>query len=270
MKNILVPTDFSACAGHALNASFKLADKFGSTLHLLHSLATPPKGASKDELQQATENAQLLLKSIAAKHPSIDCVLQVSVGKLKDTISSYLEKHQVDLVVMGSHGAGGKQEFFIGSNTQKVIRTIHAPVLVIKDELKDIDFNTVVFASSFNLNEREAFLRFKDFVKHFIPEIHLVSVHTSSLFDPPYVLSQEVMNDFKELCQPFACHTHIYRDFTIEKGIRGFAEEIDAKLIAVSNVNQHPFKRMLIGSNVEALVNHSKLPVLSIDYTPKK
>lgn len=269
MKNILVPTDFSACAGHAWGAAILLAQKFDSVLHLLHTLPNSRPEQDPEEFEQANANTRTLLRNMAGEAGELDTVLTVTTGKLKDAISTYLEDHQVDLVVMGSHGAGGKQEFFIGSNTQKVIRTIHCPVLVIKEALEDIDFNKVVFASNFNTNEKEAFLRFKSFVKHFIPEIHLVMVHTSSLFDPPYTLSQAVMNDFKELSQPFACHTHIYRDFTIEKGIRGFAEDIGAKLIGISNSNRHPIKRMFIGSNVEALVNHSRVPVLSIDFKQK-
>jgi nucleotide-binding universal stress UspA family protein len=269
MKNILVPTDFSACAGFAVDAATKLAKKFDSVLHIMHALPNTSQEQKPEETQQANENAQTLLQRLADQAGDLDVVLTVTTGKLKEAMKTYLQDHQVDMVVMGSHGAGGKQEFFIGSNTQKVIRTVHCPVLVIKEKLEDIDFNKVVFASNFNINEKDAFLRFKDFVKHFIPEIHLVMVHTSSLFDPPYTLSQSVMNDFKELCHPFATHTHIYRDFTIERGIRGFAEDIGAKLIGISNSNRSPLKRMLIGSNVEALVNHSRLPVLSIDYKQK-
>ena len=42
--------------------------------------------------------------------------------------------HNADLIVMGSHGANGFQEMFIGSNTEKVVRNADVPVLVIKRE----------------------------------------------------------------------------------------------------------------------------------------
>ena len=134
------------------------------------------------------------------------------------------------------------------------------------DRLEEVNFDKVVFASSFLENERVPFLQFKDFVKHFVPEIHLVEIHTSSLLDPPYFLSHEAMEEFRSLCAPFRCETHIHRNFNVERGIRAFAEEVGARLIGISNHNRHPLKRMLAGSNVEALINHSSIPVLSIDY----
>lgn len=266
MKNILVPTDFSACAANAIDAAYQLARKFGSTVHLLHIITDTKTSADEQEWNQAIENANILLDKISQEHADVETVPLTATGKLIKILEQYVSAHGIDLVVMGSHGASGKQEYFIGSNTQKAVRSIFANVLIVKEKLEHVNFDKVVFASNFNQTERDAFLKFKAFVKHFIPEIHLVMIHTSSLFDPPYIVSQEAMKDFQGLCEPFDSHIHIYRDFTIEKGIRTFAEDIGAKLIAVSNHYRHPLKRMLIGSNVEALINHAHLPVLSIDY----
>ncbi len=274
MKNILVPTDFSACAGNALDAAVKFAEKFDAVVHLLHLAPLPvdwqersgSEQAADPESRQLIANTEVLLREIADAYPNLSMQTTVRGGKLADAITATVNEKGIDLVIMGSHGASGKSEYFIGSNTQKVVRSVHCPVLVVKHKLENIEFDRVVFASNFNESERDAFLRFKEFVKPFIPEIHLVMVHTSSLFDPPYTLSQEAMEEFKTLCHPFKCEIHIFRDFTIEKGIRSFSEEIGATLIGISNHNRHPIKRMLIGSNVEALVNHSNLPILSVDY----
>lgn len=270
MKNILVPTDFSDCAGYAFGAAVQLARKFDAQIHLLTiapGLATGTRTTSSTDASKR-ESDQLLqqLRTLSSEYTDIEFLHTVGQDKLVPTMTGYVDEHRIDLVIMGSHGASGKSEYFIGSNTQKVVRSVHCPVLVIKEALENIQFDRVIFASNFNRNEEKAFLHFKQFIKHFVPEIHLVMVHTSSLFDPPYSLSKEVMEDFQKLCAPFPSKIHIYRDFTVEQGIRAFAEEIGAKLIAMSNRQRHPLKRMLIGSNVEALVNHAHLPVLSIDY----
>lgn len=278
MKNLLIPTDFSACAENAVDAGMKLAERFGAKVHLLTKVDVPvvwgkiteQDKRNLEESNQDIRNALVLLNDIKKRYPHIDSSIAYSGDKLLAAIKSYAEEHGVDFIVMGSHGASGKNEYFIGSNTQKVIRSVHCPVLVVKDKIEELDFSKVVFASSFNENEKAPFLRFKDFVKHFIPEIHLVAIHTSSMFDPPYILSREAMQSFKELCHPFTCHTHIFRDFTVEQGIRSFAEEIGAHLVGISNFNRHPIKRVLMGSNVEALINHSNLPVLSVDYVEKE
>lgn len=270
MKNILVPTDFSVFAGYALDAALQFARRFDAHLHLVHvakSTGEPERtedggGAITATAVSVADRLQQLMLSCT----DITYTTRDLNGPLPKVLASYVDQHGIDLIIMGSHGASGKHEFFVGSNTQKVVRTVHCPVLILKEPLKSIQFNKVVFASGFYPKDRPAFLFFKNLVKHFVPEFHLVTIHTSSLFDPPYVLSREVLEDFQKLCAPFKSEVHIYRDFTVDQGIRSLSKDLDAELIGISNHDRHPIKRMLVGSNVEALVNHSRLPVLSIDY----
>jgi nucleotide-binding universal stress UspA family protein len=251
-----------------------MAKRLGARLHLMTCLdipegweqMSPQQRDMQPAAQQLINNTMMRFADLQLAFPDLDVSTNYCSGKLVDSVNRYAEAHDIDFIIMGSHGASGKNEFFIGSNTQKTVREVHRPVLVIKEPMETVNFDKVVFASSFHENEREAFLRFKEFVKPFVPEIHLVEVHTSSLFDPPYILSREAMEEFRGLCAPFRCETHIFRNFSVDQGIRTFAEKIGAKLIGISNHHRHPLRRMLTGSNVEALVNHSEIPVLSIDY----
>lgn len=222
--------------------------------------------AMRPDMQQKVTNAQLQLQDLSNVYPDLEVKATICNGALPKSIAGYVEQSAADIVVMGSHGASGKNEYFIGSNTQKVVREVHCQVLVVKEPLEQINFDKVVFASSFHQKERGAFLKFKEFIKPFVPEIHLVEIHTSSFFDPPYTLSRQAMEEFKGLCAPFRCETHVFRNFSVDRGVRAFAENIGAGLIGISNHHRHPLRRMLSGSNVEALVNHSDIPVLSVDY----
>lgn len=274
MRTILSPTDFSLCARYATDAAAQLARRLDAQLHLLHCMNLPDgwdnwneqQRGMRPEVQQEVTNARLELQDLSNTYPDLEVKATVCGGPLPQSVAGYVDQSAADLVVMGSHGASGKNEYFIGSNTQKVVREVHCPVLVVKEPLEKIDFGKVVFASSFHQKEREAFLRFKEFVKPFVPEIHLVEIHTSSFFDPPYILSRQAMEEFKGLCAPFRCETHVFRNFSVDRGVRAFAENIGAGLIGISNHHRHPLRRMLSGSNVEALVNHSDTPVLSVDY----
>lgn len=274
MKSILVPTDFSACAANAVDTAMQLAKRFEATVHLYSRIDLPRNWETmtsterehNSEALQTIENAKTLMENIREKYPEATIETALSGGKLIENIKDFVNKYGIDLIVIGSHGARGKNEFFIGSNAQKVIRLVHCPVLVIKEKLENVDFRKVVFASSFNQNEQETFLRFKDFVKDFSPEIHLLAIQTSSLFDRPYMVLQEAMEDFQKLAEPLNSTVHISQNFSVDSGVRFAAKEIGANLIAVSNHHRHPMIRIFAGSNVEALVNHSNLPVLSIDY----
>lgn len=274
MKSILVPTDFSACASFAADAAARLARRFQARLHLLACLdipenwdALPPAEQAKlPEAGQRVHNARVLLDDLRQQFEGLNISTACRGGAVARETARYAKAHDIGLIVMGSHGTSGKSEYFIGSNTQKTVREVHCPVLVIKEPLEDVNFDKVAFASNFYESEKEPFLHFKELVKHFAPEFHLVEIHTSSLFGPPYIVGHEAMSEFRALCAPFRCKTYIHRNFSIERGIRAFAEEVGARLIGISNHNRHPLKRMLAGSNVEALINHSSIPVLSIDY----
>ena len=276
MKNILVPTDFSACAGNAVEAAVKLAKKFNAIVYLYHNVTLPSyleelteKEKEHDsEVIQLMLNADVLLASNKDKFDKSFAYPIVRRGNLIKNIQDIVKTKEIDMIVMGSHGTSGKSEFFIGSNTQKVVRTVHCPVLVLKEPLKKVDFDKIVYASNFNLDERHSMVAAKNFIKHFLPkEIHLLTIHTSEFFGAPYVVEKAAMDDCSKLFKPFKVRNHIYRDFTVSGGIQNFVKENQPDLLIVSNHNRRPLKRMIAGSNVEMLINHVDVPVLSIDYT---
>jgi len=274
LKNILVPTDFSYCAADALATAALFAQQFNASIHLLHVM-TPadhwPKGKASTEERKALDDLELQqtmtsLQELASKYKGINFNLKAEAGSLVDTVAKYAKDEDVDLIIMGSHGVGGKQEFFIGSNTQKVIRQVRHNVLVVKDTPSELNFKRVIFASNFDERDKDAFLRFKKFVAPFSPEVHLVHINTDPFFELPYGIMKGVMAEAETLFAPLKVKSHYLKDFSVDAGVRHLSENIDADLIGISNHVKHPLKRIFSGSNVEALVNHSEIPVLSLDF----
>ena len=98
------------------------------------------------------------------------------------------------------------------------------------------------------------------------PEIHLVMVNTPGWFSQPYALSKSAMDDFKELCYPLKClYPLLQRPQRRCRHSPLVPKILKADLVTISNFERHPIKRIFSGSSVEALVNHSDIPVLSID-----
>lgn len=274
MKRILVPTDFSETAQNATSVAIKLAQKLQSTIHLYSCLRLPNNWNSLTaEQQQANAEAQATItqaktnfKAITDKFPEVNIETSFTGGNLINQIQASIELHNIDFIVMGSHGSSGISEFFIGSNTQKVVRRIHLPILVIKQPITDINFDQIVYASSFNMNEKRAFLKFKELVLPFTPVIHLLGIRTSAFLQGPASVTKNAMEQFKRLAAPLKCRIHIFKHSNVETGIRVSASKIGGNLIAISNQNRSKIQRIFIGSQVEALINHSDLPVLSIDF----
>lgn len=250
MQNVLVPTDFSECAAAALQAAEQWCEKFNAQLHLLHQ-------EGKDTDPQA-------IGQINSMHPHAIFTQVRSEAPLWKVVEEYVGAHSIDLVIMGSHGRSGKNEFFIGSNAQRVVRMVACSVLVVKKPLGQLDFDKVMFASQFDVeDDLPVFRQFQKMVEPFLPEVHLLHVNTT-LFAQRRRDVKSQMVVFEQAAAPLRVKSHWVKSFSVDGGIRFLAAELGVKLIGIGNHHRNPLRRMLIGSVVEALVNHSELPVLAV------
>ncbi|MFT6865781.1 MAG: hypothetical protein ACJA08_000606 [Cyclobacteriaceae bacterium] len=78
-------------------------------------------------------------------------------GQSKEEIFRFINKQDIDLVVMGSHGARGIKELFVSSNAQQVARYSDAPVLILKKKIDTIISSHVIYISEFNQDVLTAF-----------------------------------------------------------------------------------------------------------------
>lgn len=281
MKNILVATDFSCCAINAMDMGLALAEYFNATIHYLTTMDDSRNGealgfsllANSSAEKDFVKNVNVLFgkwkKEAAVRKVNIKTTC--TSGKLLSVMKDYVDKNQIDFVVIGSHGHNGVKGFFIGSNCQKVVRALHVPVFIVKDQAIKYEFKNVVFASNFKDEEKASFQKFLNFIQKFNPKvIHLLAVNNLNSFTKSTEEMEKHLDEFAKECKVAKCEKHIYPDLFVEAGIRHFSEKIDADLIAISNHNRHPIKRIFSGSTVEALVQNSNLPVLSIDFSEEE
>ena len=271
MKRILVPTDFSKHAEYALKVAAQIAKKSGGEIFLVHMLELPTSG--NDAISTAHEIPELMLFKNAAIN-KLDAIMSaeylsgVNISKIIqfemafDGIIKNGKAHNVDLIVMGSHGASGFQEMFIGSNTEKVVRNSDVPVLVIKREESDFNANNFVFASDFSEEIKKPFEKVVEFADKFNSHLHLVTVNTPNNFKSTRV-AQKAMDEFVAEFKINNCSTHIYNDVNVEKGILHFAKGINADIIGMSTHGRKGLSHFFNGSISEDLVNHAKRPVIT-------
>lgn len=139
--NILVTTDGSDGAGVAIEQAVSLASETGATLHALsvvdaRSFATSGEldgsmvAAIQRELDAVADEAVGEVESAAAA-ADVPVLSDVDVGLPADEIRQYVEEHDIDLVVMGTHGRSGVDRVLFGSVTEAVIRGVDVPVLAV-------------------------------------------------------------------------------------------------------------------------------------------
>lgn len=272
MKTILVPTDFSRQAGYALDAAHQMAKKLNATIGLVHVLEFPMedtetpvarvkplpiaflKEAKKEAMEQL--HAQARLFSIT----DVPVEYKVQVGNPYLSITRELLKDQVDLVMMGSKGASGLKEIFIGSNAERMVRFAHCPVMVVKDQADLSAINHIVFATTMDEEEGQVLPYLKALQLAYGAHLHLLRVNTMADFlDDPYASGELQRLAERHHLENFSFHT--FNDQTEEDGIIHFADQIDADLIALATHGRRGILHLLAGSIAEDVVNHAKRPI---------
>ena len=145
---------------------------------------------------------QRLLKGLQL-HEMVD-FNEISTGILETC-----KNHDIDLIVMGSHGANGLKEMFIGSNAEKVVRTSETPVLVIKNEHQDFNIKEFVFASDFKNDNKETYKQAVKLAEAFEAKIHLLMVNTASNFTTTAAAKVRIRNLLKEHILQITLSTYI-------------------------------------------------------------
>ncbi|WP_010255985.1 universal stress protein [Myroides injenensis] len=271
MKKFLVPTDFSEQAYNAVKAATIIAKKSKAEIILLHILDLPQQGS--DSINRGTPIPEVMFfKNAADKkleelaNSAIFEGIPVSTSLILDRtslgVTKSAENNEVDLIVMGSHGASGVKEYFVGSNTEKVVRNSDIPVLVIKGEVDKFEIKDFVFASDFSDGMKDSFKKALKFNKLLGANFHLLMVNTPNNFKPTHV-AEEILDEFLQDTTKEEYDLSIYNDMNIEKGIINFSKKIDADLIGIATHGRTGLAHFFNGSISEDLVNHSPTSVIT-------
>lgn len=160
---IVVPTDFSQCSKKAIQFAVAFARQVGAELILLHvlpdigpSLGTLPTTHLKKDMLEWTKNefnglaAEIQAEDLGVTH-------QVAYGAaVEKVMSSFIEINDIDLIIMGSHGASGLKKVLLGSNTVDVINHSSLPVIVVPEPVPIVPITHLVYASDLKHLKEEA------------------------------------------------------------------------------------------------------------------
>jgi len=270
MKRILVPTDFSPQAENALKVAAQMALKYDSEIFLLHSLEMPLNingSGDNSKLPESLYFIKLAEKNFSEilKRPYLSQInVHEAIGhdEIYNDINEAVLKSNIDLIIMGSHGVNGFKEMFIGSNTEKVVRTSKIPVLVIKNDRPNFKVNNFVFATDFSPECREPFNKAHEFAEKLGAKMHLLFINTPANFKTSEQ-AQKTMEKFIKGMNLENYKLHIYNDSSVEKGILNFAKQNNAELIGMSTHGRKGLSHFFNGSISEDLVNHANMPVIT-------
>ena len=275
IKRIAVPIDFSEYSEYALEVASKIAKLLDGELIVVHLLGMDKVHLPDSESALVYDN-ELHLKLVKNKFKEFLKKPWLKNIKLTHFIQNYknftelnaiAEDFICDLIVMGSHGNTGFKNTFVGSNTEKIVRTSRIPVLVIKNREKDFKIEKVVFASDFSRDYLPAFKKLLEWLRPFDAELQLLHVNTSENFMRRTEIEEKI---FKFLLQAeiedISLYDKVayYDDDSIEEGIFSYSYKYEADIITIPTHGRRGLAHFFIKSLGEDLMNHSETPVLTI------
>ncbi len=140
VQNILFPTDFSKSAERALPHALEISRRFGGKVTILHVRTPFGDDAGSPEFQFFDQGKYELYveKQLEEMPEIIDASERVDTATARNIsaasgILEFADDHEIDMVVMGTHGRSALAQFFLGSVAEKVVRHASCPVLTVAD-----------------------------------------------------------------------------------------------------------------------------------------
>lgn len=309
MKHLLIATDFSECAEQAIEAAKSLLAVLppsGVRVTLLTVVEdTIPTGIqfefgiapidSASVVAAATKHAAAKLEQLRARHFAAiagGCVCLQNDEGVDTEIVRYAQEHQVDLLLLATHGRRGLRRLIAGSVTERVVHSAVCPVLVIpptntlhagRDETTHIVVTTDLSkASERALPVARALFDAYDSGHARLTILHIAENMVDATFNMPLgesvdairsELEQRANNRLEELRMTYFNAT--LATTSIIRGERSPAEELrsymrshHANVLVIASQGHGAFDRLVLGSVTEKLVRRAECCVLVVPPTP--
>jgi len=277
---ILVPTDGSECAQAAVGYAEDLATRYGATVHTLcvvdsRTLENAPQYEQVKEGRR--ELAERTCNQLSESGVSVEQAVRTDVPHT--AILGYADEHDIDLVVMGTHGRTGVERFVLGSVTEKVLRLSDVPVLTVKArDCGDVTYpyTDILVPTDGSPGAEAAVGPAVDIANRYDARIHALSVidtmamgvdiRSHTVLEALEESARSAVDAIEERATEGSVSTveTAIRHGSPYRGIRSYVEEHDVDLVVMGTHGRSGIERYLLGSVTEKTVRTSPVPVLTV------
>lgn len=271
MKKILVAIDFLDCSLNALAHAVSIAEKAKADLEMVWvNKPDNTKDIFNIDPEAIVPEAEKRFKDLIKKYnPEIGkgkITYSMREGKVYKEIVQAAFDYKADLVVVGTHGASGFEEFWIGSNANKIVSSIDRPIITIRGGI-DIQrpLSKIVLPLDSTVETRQKLPFTSELAKICHAEIFVLSVYTTKVTDVRYRVDTYTDQVIEYLEEEGVKYTRdAIEAENLTKSTIGYAERVDANLISIMTEQERTTSNLWLGPYAQQMVNHSPFPVLSI------
>ena len=275
MQNILVPVDFSKDSMNALNHGIYLANTFNQSLRIIHvrkdknydlPFVLKDKDKDKEYAKTTEEFCEEIVNKYKAKYQGGgDFDFVIRTGRIYKGITEQAEKDESLMIVMGTHGISGFEEFWLGSNAYRVVCKAPCPVMTIRHGFRKKKIKKIILPIDARQDTRVKVPFTCELAQALKAEVHVIDVRETN--------ARDVIARLNRYADQSAEYLEKRGVKTVRDSFKGsnvadltiaYAVHVGAELISmVSNHRGNPM-RMYLSSEAQEMVNHSPIPVLSV------
>lgn len=270
MNKIVVAIDFSDCSINAFMHALSIAEHCNGELILVwveKMLNEKEKFADKGRQAQDVEKAfRDLVAEHQPQHPGVKVSWKIRGGKIYREVTDEAKAQKAMLVVTGTHGSSGFEEFWIGSNANKIVSSSPCPVITIRGGIniqRPLKRIVLPIDSAEETRQKASFTGY--IAKQHGAEIYLLKLYTSKLKSARQrvdIYAAQVITHFEEEKIPY--HIEHVECENISDATIDYARMVDANLISIMTEQESSTANIFLGPYAHQMVNHSPFPVLSI------
>lgn len=275
IKKILVPTDFSETGLLALDHATFMARLFKAHLYLLHVVESFEYAYSEyepeillkdmDSVQDATAEKLEKLAAQLSKQYGINVGTILGNGRPASGIADAVKDNDIDIIVMGTHGAKGFEEYFIGSNAHKTVNISPCPVITIQVQAKSIGFTNIVMPIDNSPHSRQKVNYVVKLASQYGAKVHILGLLDSKdeVDEKKFEIKlEQVENVIKNAELAFT--RKLITGSNIATEAMKYSEKVKADLLVIMTDHESTISGVFLGALAKQIVNHSKIPVMSI------
>lgn len=272
MKQILTPTDFSLGSEHALRYASTLSKTLNSeitTLWIDNSSTLDIHGETivNEYKKDAKRNLDLQLGKIRKEFPGIEIQSKIRSGKVYKEIAQYAQTSETDLIVLGTHGGSGFEDYWIGSNAYRIVSMVQSPVISIRPNymFSEKGVSKILAPIDHTPDTLKKLEMVIEFAKLFKAEVQILTLYSTPL---------KTINRKADLATTSAFHMlekegiTVYQDnintSNTTADILSFIHESNIDLLAIMTDRKSNETSSMIGQEAQQLINQCPVPVLSI------
>jgi nucleotide-binding universal stress UspA family protein len=281
MKRILLPTDFSENSLNAIKYTLALFKNVPCDYYLLNVYKVPY--LTNEELmendaqqlaivetelfEQSRNNLEVLREKIGDQENSVFHLIS-DYNFLSNSVNECVKNKEIELVAMGTKGATGAKEIFLGSNTGDVLMKTDSNVLAIPENAKFQPVKEIVFPTDYRikyeLDDLASLIMIAELYESSIRVLHL---NEENVLDEEQMANKRILESY---FKPVHHTYHVLTNTDFEEALNCFTQSRgDVDMIAIISRHYNFLQRLFFRPKVMELSFHTKIPMFVMHHRKK-